>query len=49
MADDDCPFGCIDGIVPCDNCGQVDEHDCYLDGVEYGPYPCPRHKEPADG
>ena len=32
---------CEDGIVPCENCGSTDEHDCVIDGVEYGPYPCP--------
>jgi len=25
-------------IQPCENCGEVDEHACVIDGVEYGPY-----------
>ena len=25
-------------IVPCENCGETDEHTCVIDGVEYGPY-----------
>lgn len=31
---------CENGIVPCDNCGETDEHTCHLDGEEYGPFPC---------
>jgi len=23
---------------PCDNCGEYDDHSCWIDGVEYGPY-----------
>jgi hypothetical protein len=28
------------GLAPCDNCDEVDDHVCHLDGEEYGPYPC---------
>ncbi len=26
-------------VMPCDNCGEVDRHECVIDGVAYGPYP----------
>ena len=25
-------------LHPCENCGEVDEHTCVVDGVEYGPF-----------
>jgi hypothetical protein len=42
---EECKWGCEDGIVPCDNCEETDEHECWLDGEMYGPYPCPKHSE----
>ena len=39
----ECKWFCEDGIVPCDNCSDTEEHTCYLDGDEYGPYECPIH------
>ena len=30
-----------EGVVPCDNCEEIDDHECHIDGVVYGPYPCP--------
>jgi len=34
------------GLVPCDNCGGIDDHICDLDGEEYGPYLCEWSKCP---
>lgn len=25
-------------IYPCDNCGEFDDHECWIDGVMYGPW-----------
>lgn len=31
--------------VPCENCGELDDHSCVIDGVEYGPYYDPSYEE----
>ena len=37
---DECKFCEGVGIIPCDNCAEIDDHVCYLDGEEYGPEAC---------
>lgn len=35
-----CRFCYGNGIEPCSNCSETDDHTCHLDGEEYGPSPC---------
>jgi len=44
MLGTECSWGCIDidgkdfqRVVPCDNCEETDEHECWIDGEMYGP------------
>jgi hypothetical protein len=41
MSDEGCDICYGLAVIPCENCGESDEHTCHIDGEEYGPYPCP--------
>lgn len=43
---DKCKYCFGTGIEPCDNCGDIDDHICHLDGEEYGPSVCRKNCEP---